>query len=81
MSLFNKILSEISDRLVLSKNNLKDIVLIIKNNTFIEIKEDEISLKAGVLYIKTSPTIKSIIILKKENIIKDLKQFGIKSIM
>ncbi len=59
----------------LNKDSLlkENIINIIKTNTKASISQENISLKGGILEIKTTPVIKSEIKLKEEEIINSLK--------
>jgi len=54
---------------------LKNIILlVIKKNTNLQIKDSSFSVKNGIILIKEKPPIKNEIFMKKEKILNELKQ-------
>jgi len=77
MSLFQSVLKSISEK-IKEKSSFKETVVIEINNVIkANIKTDQIKIKDGKIFINTHPTIKSVIFLKKEEILKKLKEKGI----
>lgn len=77
MSLFQSVLRSISEK-IKEKSSFKETVVIeISNVIKANIKTDQIKIKDGKIFINTHPTIKSVIFLKKEEILKKLKEKGI----
>ncbi|NVN96647.1 hypothetical protein HXX01_00095 [Candidatus Nomurabacteria bacterium] len=54
------------------EEKIKLISLAIKKNTQIEIEDKNIKISGNVIQIKSSPLVKGEILMKKENILKDL---------
>ncbi len=77
MSLFHSILSKVSSRLGAEERRMTDIAAIVTKDAGIVVKESELSLHKGVLYIKVSPTIKLAVMIKKEMILASCKERGI----
>lgn len=53
------------------------IVELVKQETGILLKKEDLSIKKDILFIKTTPIKKNIILLKKDNILKSLKILNI----
>ena len=77
MSLFNEILSEVSKHLKANESNKKDIAEAISVEIGTVVKVDEIKIKDGTLFINVSPTLKSLIYLRRKKILEKLKVFSI----
>ena len=80
MSLFNNILAQVSNKLIDKEQYKENIVKILFSETGLSIKTDEIKTKEGVLYINTSPTLKTAILLKKSKILTKLTLYKITTI-
>lgn len=80
MNLFSNTISEISKRLKGKELFKEDIAQIISLEVGSTIKPDEVQIKSGVLFLNISPTLKSIVYIKKQKILKSLKSFRINSI-
>ncbi|MEK7228150.1 MAG: hypothetical protein AAB681_02220 [Patescibacteria group bacterium] len=80
MSLFNNILAQVSNKLRDKEQYKENIVKILFSETGLSIKTDEIKTKEGVLYINTSPTLKTAILLKKSKILTKLTLYKITTI-
>ncbi len=80
MSLFNSILNSIQGNINKNNSYKKDIILIINKNLNLKIEEDSINIYKNTLNIKTTPTIKNAILLKKDILLKELNSFNIKNI-
>lgn len=48
------------------------IYISIKNNTGLELKKDNISIKNGILYLKEKPHFKNEVFMKKDKILREL---------
>ncbi len=53
------------------------IVELVKQETGVLLKKEDLSIKKDILFIKTTPIKKNIILLKKDNILKSLKILNI----
>lgn len=81
MSLFQDILSGITNRLQKEGLNKENVINEINNSVGVLLKPDQISIKNKTLFISASPTIKSIIYIKKNKLLEDLSKYNIKSIV
>ncbi len=78
MSFFNSILRDLQQKINSQQDYKGDIITVIKNITNVTLHVDEIiSFKQTVLTLKTAPTIKMAIILKKQKIITALQEKNI----
>ena len=80
MNLFNSTISEISKRLKGKELFKEDIARIISLEVGSTVRSDEVQIKGGVLFLSISPTLKSIVYIKKQKILKSLTPFRISSI-
>lgn len=80
MSLFNNILLDISKKLRSKELYKEDISHILSLEIGTTISKDDIQIKNGVLFVNTSPTIKSTILLKKQKLLKALENYKIYTI-
>lgn len=80
MNLFGDILGELTKSLNKKASFKEDIALIISKELNIEIKSDDLVIKEGKLFINSSPTLKTAILLKKERLLRSLSGFNISSI-
>ena len=78
MNLFQSVLSQIKEKIGLEEDKINSVVTIIKTITAISISSSEVQIKKGVLILKTQPTVKMALLLKKESIISALHKEGIK---
>jgi hypothetical protein len=75
MSLFNNILQKIQKNIDSQNNYKQEIIDCLQQDLNITITPDAIvSLKDGVLVLRTHPTIKMALLLKKDVIIKNLQK-------
>lgn len=81
MSLFNNILDQITKSLQNKENYKEDIVKEINNIIGIKISSDQIRIKDNKIFFSVSPTIKTVIFLKKNQLITVLKKYKIESIV
>lgn len=80
MSLFKNALLEISKKLRNKESYKDDISRIVSSEVGVVVSADNLQTNNGVLFINTSPTIKSAILLKKQEILKRLIDYKIHSI-
>jgi hypothetical protein len=80
MSLFSSILSELTKSIQGGQLYKEDIAKCISNSIGISITPDQIQIKEKNIFLKVSPTIKTIVRLKQKSLIEALKSFDIKSI-
>lgn len=80
MSLFSSILDELSKKLQKGEQYKKEISKDIEEIIGITVLPDQIIIKNKTLFISVSPTIKTVILLKKQKLLEQLKQYNIKSI-
>ncbi len=80
MSLFQKILADITKKINSNKEYKEDIAQKLSTITGIPIKDTQIEVKNGVLFISVSPTIKSVIRLKQQDILRLVKEYNITTI-
>mgnify|MGYP001601376951 CR=1 FL=1 len=80
MSLFQNILGDISKKLQKSQFSKEVIVITVSKTIGFNISTDDIYIKNQTIYFNVSPTIKSIITLKQNLLLKELESFSIKSI-
>ena len=80
MSLFQNILGDISKKLQKSQFSKEVIVITVSKTIGFNISTDDIYIKNQTIYFNVSPTIKSIITLKQNLLLKELESFNIKSI-
>lgn len=80
MSLFSSILNELTKSLQGGQLYKEDIAKCISNSIGINITSDQIQIKEKKIFLKVSPTIKTIVRLKQKSLIEALKSFDIKSI-
>lgn len=57
--------------------NILNILDILKKETGIDFKKDDLEIKNGVLFIKTTPIKKNIIFIKKNDLLKVFSSFSI----
>lgn len=80
MSLFSSILDELSKKLQKGEQYKKEISKDIEEIIGATVLPDQIIIKNKTLFISVSPTIKTVILLKKQKLLEQLKQYNIKSI-
>ena len=80
MSLFNDILFKISKGFKVNETNRKEIADVFFIETGVVMKPDDIQIKNKVLFLSISPTLKSLVYLKKQKILEKLKLFGVDTI-
>ncbi len=81
MSLFNNILDQITRSLQNKENYKEDVVREINNIIGIKISSDQVKIKDNKIFFSVSPTIKTVIFLKKNQLITVLKKYKIESIV
>lgn len=81
MSLFQNILEQLSKKLQNTQFYKDEIVKDISEIIGINIKPDQIRIKDGNLFLMVSPTIKTVIYLKKTLILETLSKYKIKTIV
>ena len=57
--------------------NLDNLIIVLKKHTNIDFKKEDLEIKKGVLYIKTTPLKNNVIFIKKEEILNSLKPYNI----
>lgn len=80
MNLFSSIIDQIVSKLTNSELKIKEIKESIGQIIGFEINQDQIKIKDSVIFLNISPTIKTKILFKKQEIIKALNKFNIKDI-
>lgn len=80
MSLFNTILEQLTKSLQGKELYKDEIVKGINTIIGINIKPDQIKIKENKIFINVSPTIKTVIYLKKQQILKALEKYKITTI-
>lgn len=81
MSLFSSILSELSKKIQGAELFKNDIAQIVSDTVGVSITKDQLEIKEGKLFISVSPTIKTKILFKKDNLLQRLQQYKIKAIV
>lgn len=81
MSLFNDLLDKISKKLQGSELYKIEISDKVSSVIGIKINPDQIFIKKGLLSFSVSPTIKSLILIKKNILLKELQSYNIKTIV
>ena len=81
MSLFHNILDQLSKKLKNSESYKDDIAKEISNIIKINITADQITIKTDKIFLSVSPTIKTVISLKKDVILEVLKKYRITAIV
>lgn len=81
MNLFNDLLEKISKRLQGNELYKLEIAKKITDIIGINIEPDQIEIKNNKLFLSISPTIKSLVFLKKDKILKELSLYKINSIV
>lgn len=74
MSIFQEIILKIQKQINKDQNNNKEIVETIAKIVKIPINNDQIIIKNKGIFLKTGPTIKMAILIKKEEILLSLKE-------
>lgn len=80
MNLFSSIIDQIVSRLTGNELKIKEIKESIGQIIGFEINQDQIKIKDSVVFLNISPTVKTKILFKKQEIIKALNKFNIKDI-
>lgn len=80
MSLFNNILLDLTNRLKGKESTKEEISKIISKEVGINIEVNTLQINNDILFINTSPTIKSAILFKKQKILESLEKYNIYSI-
>ncbi len=80
MSLFHSILEKLSKSLQVNELNKEEITKDISSIVGVNIKPDQIKIIDGKLLFFVSPTIKTVILLKKTLILKSLIKYKINTI-
>lgn len=75
MSLFTSVLQHLKQKIDAGNAYKESIIEVCKDSIGITIKPDDIvSLKEGILTLRVSPTLKSLIILKQEKLVSAFQQ-------
>ena len=77
MSLFKNILNNLDQKIKENNSKNQDILMCINTVLKTSLTDTNLDIKNKVLIIKTSPTIKMALLLKKDQILLKLKQEGI----
>lgn len=81
MGLFDSLLSKIKDTIDAQHHHHQEIGDIIHTTIGIRINPEHIKVTKGVLRLTVSPTIRTVVLLKKEALIEALRSKGIYSIV
>jgi len=81
MSLFHSILEELSKKLSKKESYKEDIARDITTCIGVTVSADQIRVKNGSLYLSVSPTIKTVLHLKKVSLLKQLQKYNITTIV
>jgi uncharacterized membrane protein YccF (DUF307 family) len=81
MSLFNTILTEITNKLNGVASYKDDVAQVVGRIIGIPISTDQLSIKGTTLYISLSPTAKSVVRIKQVALQQALKQYKITTIV
>ena len=77
MSVFHRILEQLSKKLDSAQSYKSDIAKDISTVVGISITPDQITITQGKLFFLVSPTVHSALLLKKEKILKVVKKYSI----
>lgn len=80
MSLFASILETITNRLKTVEYSKQEIATIISESIGVTVTPDQIKVQNQKLFLLTSPTIKTTLLIKKEKLLLALKSYNITSI-
>jgi hypothetical protein len=73
-SLFQTILSKVTDRLTVQKQDLSSVAECITAVTHVPVDANQLCIKKGTLYVQVSPTLKLAILSRKDEILKQCKE-------
>lgn len=76
----NRFLDKFKGQVKEGNSNIENIIIVLKKHTNLDFKKEDLEVKNGVLYIKTTPTKKNLIFIKKHLILEDLVGNFIKTI-
>lgn len=80
MSLFSSILEELTKKLHSGEQSKKEISETVSEVIGISISPDQISVKNGALFLSISPTIKTVVLLRKQKLLEVLQKYNITTI-
>lgn len=80
MSLFSSILEELTKKLYSGEQSKKEVSEIVSTIVGITISPDQITIKNGTLFLSISPTIKTVVLLRKQKLLEGLQRYSITTI-